>query len=223
MNSSSIKQLSYSRSLPISDNIITNDISSPEYSSNSLTGDSISNYNLGDYMWLFVRIVIIIIILAFLGLNIFAYLGLITGNVAEYLKPVLEFLGYPIIDTTKQTLKTSIEGAKDVVNIAATTTDVALNTLESTIDGKLPNIMDENKNNLMKALNHAKNIDKQNIPEPDESGSSTQLTKSGKAGFCYIGTDRNNRSCVEVGRNDTCMSGDIFPTKDICVNPNLRM
>jgi hypothetical protein len=25
-----------------------------------------------------------------------------------------------------------------------------------------------------------------------------------------------------VGPNDTCMSGDIFPSQDICVNPSLR-
>jgi hypothetical protein len=26
-----------------------------------------------------------------------------------------------------------------------------------------------------------------------------------------------------VGMNDTCMSGDIFPTSAVCVNPNLRV
>jgi hypothetical protein len=45
---------------------------------------------------------------------------------------------------------------------------------------------------------------------------------SGKAGWCLIGEDRGIRSCMKVGLNDTCMSGDIFPTNDVCVNPNLR-
>jgi len=27
---------------------------------------------------------------------------------------------------------------------------------------------------------------------------------------------------VQVGVNDECMSGDVFPTNDVCVNPNLR-
>ena len=43
-----------------------------------------------------------------------------------------------------------------------------------------------------------------------------------KPGYCYIGTDRTYRSCVEMNAGDTCVSGKVFPTKDICVNPELR-
>jgi hypothetical protein len=50
----------------------------------------------------------------------------------------------------------------------------------------------------------------------------SSLDVTGKAGWCYIGEDRGFRTCAEVGVNDKCMSGDIFPTRDICVNPNLR-
>jgi hypothetical protein len=61
------------------------------------------------------------------------------------------------------------------------------------------------------------------IPLPDNSTSRLQLTKpTSKSGHCYIGEDRGFRSCIEVGEGDICMSGDIFPTHAICVNPNLR-
>ena len=40
--------------------------------------------------------------------------------------------------------------------------------------------------------------------------------------FCYIGEDRGYRSCIELSTGDKCMSGDIFPSMDICINPNLR-
>jgi hypothetical protein len=60
------------------------------------------------------------------------------------------------------------------------------------------------------------------IPEPDDATSNTQSNRTGKAGFCYIGEDRGFRSCIEVKENDTCMSGQIFPSSAICVNPNLR-
>jgi hypothetical protein len=59
--------------------------------------------------------------------------------------------------------------------------------------------------------------------EPDDSYSQIQASKSsGKKGWCYVGVDRTFRSCVEVGENDQCMSGDIFPTKEVCENPSLR-
>jgi len=59
------------------------------------------------------------------------------------------------------------------------------------------------------------------IPQADDSTSTVQKPAS-KSGFCYIGEDRGFRSCIDVGEGDTCMSGDIFPTEAICINPNLR-
>lgn len=81
-----------------------------------------------------------------------------------------------------------------------------------------------------KDLNQALNQATPNYTPPesgynaDDSYSSIQKSKSSsKSGWCYIGEDRGFRSCINVGENDTCMSGDIFPTSDICVNPNLRL
>ena len=56
--------------------------------------------------------------------------------------------------------------------------------------------------------------------EPDETDSKVQ--EQSKKGWCYIGTDRTFRSCIKVNESDKCMSGKIFPTKDICINPSLR-
>jgi hypothetical protein len=47
-----------------------------------------------------------------------------------------------------------------------------------------------------------------------------KLTKT--PGYCYVGDDRNVRTCVKVGIGDKCVSGKIFPTMDLCVNPNLK-
>ena len=41
-------------------------------------------------------------------------------------------------------------------------------------------------------------------------------------GFCYIGYDDGQRECVQVYPGDVCMSGEIFPSLDICINPKLR-
>ena len=47
-----------------------------------------------------------------------------------------------------------------------------------------------------------------------------KLTKT--PGYCYVGTDRNVRTCVNVTTGDKCASGKVFPTMDLCVNPNLK-
>jgi hypothetical protein len=41
-------------------------------------------------------------------------------------------------------------------------------------------------------------------------------------GFCYIGYERGQRECTNVFDGDICMSGQVFPTMDICINPRLR-
>ena len=45
---------------------------------------------------------------------------------------------------------------------------------------------------------------------------------SNKSGWCYVGEDNGFRSCMHVTESEKCMSGDIFPSKKICVNPTLR-
>jgi hypothetical protein len=81
-------------------------------------------------------------------------------------------------------------------------------------------------NTLNKALNTSTSQKQQVNGEDyqaDDSTSSIQMSSTtGKAGWCYIGEERGFRTCAEVGVNDTCMSGDIFPSQQICVNPNLR-
>jgi hypothetical protein len=89
----------------------------------------------------------------------------------------------------------------------------------------LPQYDEKNKQELNQALDHAT---PNYTPEPgysaDDSYSSIQKSKSSsKSGWCFIGEDRGFRACINVGENDKCMSGDIFPTSEICVNPNLRM
>jgi hypothetical protein len=77
----------------------------------------------------------------------------------------------------------------------------------------------EKEESVKKALEYAL---KNQIPAADDATSNTQIQTS-KSGYCYIGEDRGFRSCIEVSQDMKCMSGDIFPTMDVCVNPRLRV
>jgi hypothetical protein len=78
---------------------------------------------------------------------------------------------------------------------------------------------EEKQEAIQKALDYAEKHPQ--YPAPDDATSNTQSSKS-KSGYCYIGEDRGFRSCIQVSPNVQCMSGEIFPSMDICVNPNLR-
>ena len=169
-----------------------------------------------------IRYGLIVLILAFLGFNLFSYLGKVTGSVTGILGPTVGNLGRAAGTVVKQTTDMTAEGTKDIVDIAAGTVDSGVNLLEKGLDGNTTrNKIDDTSASTNMALDHA--VQQTKAPEPDEAGSRTQSSKTvPKQGYCYIGEDRGFRSCIKVDQADMCMSGDVFPTSAICINPNLR-
>lgn len=41
-------------------------------------------------------------------------------------------------------------------------------------------------------------------------------------GYCYIGYDKGMRNCGEIYESQVCMSGEIFPSLEMCMFPRLR-
>tara|TARA_B110000090_G_C13242728_1_gene393149 strand:- start:262 stop:903 length:642 start_codon:yes stop_codon:yes gene_type:complete len=194
----------------------------------------------------YTRIGLIVVILLFLGVNLFSYLGdflqIVKEALAPLLKNILESLGYVVTETTKDVAQLSAEGAKLGIDVAAGTVESGINVIQGQLDieqgssssssssgntnrqgqgqaqGKSKAI-DSISNSLSSALADA---EYNSEPMPDDSMSSTQRSGPSKSGYCYIGEDRGFRSCIQVKDSDMCMSGDIFPSQDICVNPSLR-
>ena len=191
---------------------------------------------------------LIILIFTFLGFNIFVYLAKGTQDVNDIFAPIIKKVGSIFGGVTGQVVDVSAEGAKAVVNTTAGVVTTGLTGVQNITPGKKDESTKEfeqnsktktkgqdvnttfpegdvaQANTLNKAINSS-TAQKQQVNgedyQADEASSSIQ-NGAPKAGWCYIGEDRGFRSCAEVGVNDTCMSGDIFPTQQICVNPNLR-
>ena len=221
-------------------------VSAPDYASADMIDSSLPSSSSSSMSSLLIRALFIIILLALIGFNVFTYLDDITQWFSDTFgapfRSVARFLGYAAADTVKTTVDVTAKGAKSAVDIAAGATTSGIDVLQKTIGGggggegikssNTPstststntNASNTNTNHpyqaestLENALSHAK----QAPPQPDDATSRTQRS-SGKAGYCYIGEDRGFRSCLKVGEQDTCMSGDIFPTHAICINPRLR-
>ena len=182
---------------------------------------------------LLIRALLVIILLALIGFNAFTYLDDITQWFSDTFgapfREVARFLGYAAADTVKTTVDVTAKGAKSAVDIAAGATTSGIDVLQSTIganasqsrQSSASQSSQSNQSNAELSLETALSHAKKEPPQPDDATSRTQRS-SGKAGYCYIGEDRGFRSCLEVGEQDTCMSGDIFPTHAVCVNPRLR-
>ena len=194
------------------------------FTSNEDTSSKSSLFQGGIFSGNMFRYGLIILILSFLGFNLFDYLGNVTQFFSNTFGPIIgaiaKFFGIAVGETTKTVTSVAASGIKTGVDITAGTIEKGADVLEKTLSGGY------SKNNIDTSLDVALNKERKkpsNEPMPDESGSSTQANKTAKkSGFCYIGEDRGFRSCVKVNEGDECMSGDIFPTRDICINPNLR-
>lgn len=201
--------------------------------SSSLSLSSAETTADGSSSSMLMRALLIVLLLALIGFNVFTYLDDITAWFSETFgapfRSVARFLGYAAADTAHTTVDVTSKGAKSAVDIAAGAATSGIDVLQQTIgqggnadqqgtnQGTIaPNQQQLRTSSLEKALSHAK----KQPPQPDDATSRTQ--RSGKSGYCYIGEDRGFRSCIKVGEEDTCMSGDIFPTHAICINPRLR-
>jgi hypothetical protein len=172
--------------------------------------------------------IIIILILAFLGLNIFVYLAKGTQEITDLFGPLFQSIFGTAAKVTGQTVDVSAEGAKSVVSGAAGTVNSGLTAVQQQVapsTNKGQSIeQKQNKLDIMEksSLNQALNSAGAHPEDVEADLANSSIQGGGKAGWCYIGDDRGFRSCAQVGVNDTCMSGEIFPTHDICMNPGLR-
>ena len=227
----------------------TNDISSiPDLSPNTNFSSSSDSSMSSFFDWIkeisITTWLLVILILGFLGFNIFVYLAKGTQDVNDFFAPLVKKITSIFVGVTGQVVDVSAEGAKAVVgttanvattgltgvqNIASQTKDFEPNQPKTKSNGQdikttFPQGDVAQANTLNKAINSSTAQKQQVNGEDYTADEATSSIQNGapKAGWCYIGEDRGFRSCAEVGVNDTCMSGDIFPTQQICVNPNLR-
>lgn len=198
-------------------------------SSSSDSGFFSSIKNINATTW-----ILIILILAFLGFNIFAYLAKGTQTITDIFGPLVEKIFGTAAVVTGEVVDVSAEGAKAVVRGTAGALETGLtavqnitpNPASSGVKGQPINQQHQPDVTEQSTLNRALNSSQsQQPPEQDYQANeaSSSVHNAGKAGWCYVGNDRGFRTCAQVGVNDTCMSGDIFPSQEICMNPNLRV
>ena len=185
-------------------------LESTDYTTNNGSGFFEYLQSITWYTW-----IIIILVLVFIGFNIFIYLGNGKQNISEY---VQQLFGNGNSNSSQLVSENKENEMNENRNGITKQQQIQGTPLNQTIPQ--PDVM--KNNTLNQALNTA--VIKQNSNneyEADDTNSNIQKGVS-KSGYCYIGEDKGYRSCVYVKESDTCMSGDIFPTNDICVNPNLR-
>ena len=149
-------------------------------------------------------VIFVVLLFAFIGFNIFAYLYY--GS-EFFLNAVKHVLG---IGAKAGTATAANLAAVSPLPASSKSELVGSNLTFPTKSKSEPNELDNALDNHHEAT-----------PFKEDDASSS-IQRGQKAGWCFIGAEKGYRTCAEVTDSDKCMSGDIFPSQTICMNPTLR-
>ena len=161
-----------------------------------------------------IRYLLIIMVLALLGFNLFAQLGKATESVTDVFKPLVSKVGAVV----RSTVDTSATGTKGAVDATASAVDKAVDA----VTGEAHDERAGGGPGLPATGGDQGEDHEQKLPSPDTAGSRTQSNQPQKSGYCYIGEDRGFRSCIKVNSTTKCMSGQVYATRAQCIDPELR-
>ena len=172
------------------------------------TSNEATNY------WLYV--IIIILLLALVGFNIFYIFGHITDetitNAGPIMAEIYRFLGYTVGNTTSQALNTTTQGTKVGVDVAAGTVKTSATALQRVTDKSMDDYYrgreEKNRVNDIHLINNMKYNNKTNTNVTANESANGAGTK-----FCRI--DRGY--CTTVEESGKCLSGNIFTTMNACL------
>jgi len=164
------------------------------------------------------KVFLILVVLAILGLNVFTYLA----KGSDLFSEILGRFTHKLPAVLQDTVELSEKGTELGIEVAGGTVQSAGDVLTRELGLRHSQMWENRDRTLKNAVEQRRmpHINEHPEYEPDRSDSNVQAKR--KPGWCYIGTDRGFRSCIRVGDSDKCMSGRIFPTRDICINPSLR-
>jgi hypothetical protein len=184
--------------------------------------------------------IIILFVLAFLVFTLYSKFSTeiqsVTTSIGNVITSIFDFFG----SATGTAIDVTAEGAKDVVGGTANIVETGLTDVQNAVapngagssstlksqqiqsQAASQQLSSEQKflnNGLQKQQQEQQQQQKQDY---EASEASSTVNTTGSVAWCYVGEDRGFRTCAQVGVNDKCMSGDIFPTNELCINPNLR-
>ena len=177
-------------------------------------------------------ILTILLIFSFLGINLLVDLGNFLQSIIIILTPLLT----QILSVFGYTAGTILDKTEDVAtSVAKTGIDIAGGTVQSVADllkkGSIDNVnmsavqeLDKSLNTRFdSSLNEKKTKQpeyKYNEPKPDTSTAPIQKPiTSDKSVWCLVGEYQGKRGCVEVDDANKCLSGQVFPNKQMCLHP----
>jgi len=164
-------------------------------------------------------ILLVLLIFSLLGINLLSSIGYVFESGVNIIKPfilqILSIFGY----TTGSLINTTADAVGDTTKAGI---DIAEGTLHSVGDLLIDSSKANTPSDLANTIQFSPIKLNQTDPKPDNSHNSIQNSIAcAKNQWCLVGEYENKRGCVEVGKDDKCMSGQVFPSQMTCMNPTM--
>ena len=193
--------------------------SGTEESSSSSSSNPINLTNI------LILVLIILVVFSYFGLNLLTILGNSFQNfsdvTAPFVKHFLAAVGYSTGEVINKSADVTSDAAKLGIDIAEGTVQNIGDLLKkgaSELDGNAK----EKKPLEQKINSKSEPKKKPDEVKPDTGENPIQKPiSSAKQNWCLVGEYQNKRGCVAVTESDKCLSGQIFPSQQMCLNPTL--
>lgn len=179
---------------------------------------NVSTSYLSDPKNVAILVLCVLLFFSFLGINILDiisnFIKLIIRIFGPLISQLLSVLGF----TTGTILNKSADVISDT---GKTALDIAEGTVQNVgnlmIKASKSGVNMDTQSELEKAL-HMNQLDSQ-ARDDDAANPIQKPISANKNGWCLIGEYENKRGCIEVNDADKCMSGQVYPTQQACMNP----
>jgi hypothetical protein len=168
-------------------------------------------------------VLVVLLVLSFLGINVLTT----GGNILQIFADIFGPLFNQILSLFGYTAGTIINTGADVVgDTAIAGIEIAKGSIENVgdllIDASKTNIDPSARSSLDNIISSGNRIRTPNVFSPDTSESPIQKPlSSGSSKWCLVGEYKSKRGCIEIDEHDKCMSGQIYPSQKMCINPTL--
>jgi len=162
-----------------------------------------------------------LVVLSLLGINIIEFFGRQIQKLIDiiilFVTQILSIMGY----TAGSVLNTSADIVSDTTKLGI---DIADDTVHSAGDilkeVSRPNVDEKAKGKL----DHMEKFSQYKREPFGPDGTTDPIQNpitSAKTKWCLVGEFDGKRGCVDIGDQDKCMSGQVFPEQKMCLNPTM--
>jgi hypothetical protein len=173
----------------------------------------------------------VLLVLSFLGINLLASMGNLLQTISNVFGPlftqILSVFGYTAGTVIDKSTDVVTDVAKSGIDLAGDTIQSAAELLKDASRGNVAvdavNQLDNSfkygkSSSLDSAINNSKPGMNQPVPDASVDPIQKPIT-AGKVNWCLVGEYQGKRGCIEVDDDSKCMSGQVFPTQNMCLNP----